>query len=40
MLPSLFPLITDKSLSDIEFSTEDIKSISKLDSNIQILSSW
>ena len=32
-LPSLFPLITEKSLSDVDFSIEDIKSISKLDSN-------
>ena len=33
-LLSLFPLITEKSLSDVEFSVEDIKNIiSKLDSN-------
>ena len=33
-LPSLFPFITEKSLSDIDFSVEDIKSIiNKLDSN-------
>ena len=33
-LSSLFPLITDKSLSDVEFSIEDVKNIiSKLDSN-------
>ena len=33
-LPSLFPLITEKSLSDVDFSVEDIKNIiSKLDSN-------
>ena len=33
-LPSLFPLITEKSLSDVDFSLEDIKNIiSKLDSN-------
>ena len=33
-LPSLFPLITEKSLSDVDFSIEDIKKIiSRLDSN-------
>ena len=33
-LPSLFPLVTDKSLSDVDFLTEDIKNIiSKLGSN-------
>ena len=32
-LPSLFPLITEKSLSDVDFSVEDIKNINKLDSN-------
>ena len=32
-IPSLFPLIIEKSLSDVDFSIEDIKSISKLDSN-------
>ena len=33
-LPSLFPLITEKSLSDVDFSVEDIKNIiRKLDSN-------
>ena len=33
-LSSLFPLITDKLLSDVDFSVEDIKNIiSKLDSN-------
>ena len=33
-LPSHFPLTTEKSLSDIDFSVEDIKNIiSKLDSN-------
>ena len=31
-LPSLFPLITDKSLSDVDFSIEDIKN-NKLDSD-------
>ena len=32
--PSLFPLITEKSLSDVDFSVEDIKNIIiKLDSN-------
>ena len=34
ILPSLFPLITEKSLSDVDFSIEDIKKIiSRLDSN-------
>ena len=34
VLRSLFPLITEKSLSDVDFSVEDIKNIiSKLDSN-------
>ena len=34
ILPSLFPLITEKSLSYVEFSVEDIKNIiSKFDSN-------
>ena len=34
ILPSLFHLITDKSLSDIDFSIEDIKNtLSKLDSS-------
>lgn len=33
-LPSLFPLITDRSLSNVVFSIEDIKKlISRLDSN-------
>ena len=33
-LPSLFTLIIEKSLSDVDFSAEDIKNIiSKLDSN-------
>ena len=33
-LPSFFPLITEKSLSDVNLSIEDIKKIvSKLDSN-------
>ena len=33
-LPSLFPLITDKSLSDVDFLIENIKNIiSKFDSN-------
>ena len=33
-LPLLFPLITEKSFSDVDFSVEDIKNIiSKLDSN-------
>ena len=33
-LPSLFPLIIEKSLSDVEFSVEGIKNIiSKIDSN-------
>ena len=33
-LPSLFPLITEKSLSDVDFSVEDIKNIiCSLDSN-------
>ena len=33
-MPSLFPLVTDKSLSDVDFLTEDIKNIiSKLGSN-------
>ena len=32
-LRSLFPVITDKSLSDADFSKEDIKNISKFDSN-------
>ena len=34
ILPSLLPLITEKSLSDVDFSIEDIKKIiSRLDSN-------
>ena len=33
-LPSLFPLITDKSLPDVDFSIKHIKNIiNKLDSN-------
>ena len=32
-LPPLFPLITERSLLDVDFSVEDIKNISKLDSN-------
>ena len=33
-LPTFFPLITEKSLSDVDFSVDDIKNIiSKLDSN-------
>ena len=32
-LLSLFPLITVKSLWDVEFMKDDIKNISKLDSN-------
>ena len=32
-LPSPFPLITEKSLSDVDFSVENIKNISKFDSN-------
>ena len=32
-LPSPFPLITEKSLSDVGFSVENIKNISKFDSN-------
>ena len=34
ILPSLFPLTTEKSLLDVDFSVEDIKNnISKLESN-------
>ena len=29
----VFPLITEKSISDVDFSVEDMKNISKLDSN-------
>ena len=32
-LPSLFPLITAKSLLDVDFMTDNIKNISKVDSN-------